>query len=287
MGEKTEKVQAKGGEKSTPPEWLDRQLQGKSEAEQKLWQSAYSQVHEQNHFMKGEGPVPALERLRKQGILSDLSNNDILKEGRQMAKDQLGVHGDKKKGAFTIHDVVITNDKEKEIVGKVVETEKKQEQAKRLAPTDEQIKSALTPDVVEKLRKAGLNVDAATLKDAIVKRMEDDKGLSSADMEKMKGFPVGAPYVATGAVSGKQMDSLLAEQKKTRDEKLQDKSFQALKESDPAEYKKQWIQQLKDTDIGKLLHKHAETEPKQYDLAKIDAADALIKKLQELQKGKS
>jgi hypothetical protein len=81
------------------------------------------------------------------------------------------------------------------------------------------------------------------------------------------------------------MDSLLDEQKKTREEKLQDKSFQALKESDPAEYKKQWIQELKDTDIGKLLHKHAQAEPKAYDAGKIDAADALITKLQELQKG--
>jgi hypothetical protein len=266
---------------------LDRQLQGKSEAEQKLWHSAYSQVHEQNHFMKGEGPVPALERLRKQGLLSDLSNSDLLKEGHKMVKDQLGMHEGKKKNAFTIHDVVITNDKEKEVVGKIVENEKKREQANRLAPTDEQIKSALTPDIAEKLKKAGLNVNAATLKNDIIKRMEDDKGLNSADMANMKGFPVGAPYVAAGAVSGKQMDGLLAEQKKTREEKLQDKSFQALKESDPAEYKKQWIQQLKDTDIGKLLHKHAETEPKQYDVAKIDAADALIKKLQELQKGKS
>jgi hypothetical protein len=172
-------------------------------------------------------------------------------------------------GFYTTKDQTLSGDEQLKEVGSPVEHQKKQEQAERLSPSTEQINAALTPDVKDQLQKAGLNVDGDKLHEQIAARMEADNGLSSAAMEKMKQFPVGAPYVALGAVSGPQMDAALKEQTDLRDN---------WKKANSASQLPNVVMQQ--TDVGALLRKHAEEDPQHYNIAKIDAADALIEKLQ-------
>jgi hypothetical protein len=268
------------------PEWLDTQVQGKSEGEQKLWNSAYNQVHAENHYLRSEGPAQALTRLKDQGLLPDLALDDIPKVAEQNVKAELGPKGSLHRDYYTTHDQVLSTSAEKGEVTKLVESEKKDSQAHRLAPTNEQLDSALTPQVVQKLTDAGLNTDPHQLRDGIIERMKEDKGLTSAAMEKMKSAPVGAPYVATGAVTGKQMDGIIEEQKNLRDTISKDAWMTALKDTNPDDYKLEWQAALKQTDVGALLRKHATEDPRHYDLQKIDAADSLISTLQDQQKAR-
>ena len=249
-------------------EWLSQTESKASDHDKNLWESAYAKVHEQNHYMKGEGNYQALARLKKQGYLNDLPVDGISKEAGKKSKEDLGKNGKLHRKFYTTKDHVLDGDQEQKEVGTLVEHQKKHEQAERLSPTSEQIKQALTPDIQDQLKKAGLNVDGDKLHDQIAKRLETDKGLPSAVMEKMKQSPVGAPYVAMGAVTGQQMDAVLKEQKDLRDNwKNANPNAQM-----PDDFKHQ-------TDLGGLLRKHAQEDPQHYSIAKLDAADALIKKL--------
>jgi hypothetical protein len=266
-----------------PPEWLTRREDGMAEPEKKLWDSAYAKVHDQNHYFKKEGPTQAFERLKKQGLLDDVSI-DIPKEAQDKVKKELGKKGELHRNYYTSNDRVLTGDQEQKEVAGLVERQKKHDQAQRLSPTTEQINAALTPEVADQLKKAGLKVDPNRLHDQIAKQMESDKGLTSAGMEKMKGFPVGAPYVATGAVSAKEMESVLSKQKSLRDAEMQKPEYKDLSPKD-LWANKQWQEFAKQTDVGHLLREDAKGNPAA--LAKIEAADALIKNLQNAQKPKS
>lgn len=268
------------------PEWLAAQVQGKSEGEQKMWNLAYDKVHHENHYLKGEGPAQALGRLKEQGFLPDMSLDDIPKAAEQHVKAELGPKGSLHRDYYTTHDRVLSTATEKQEVAKLVESEKKNWQAHKLALTTGELYAALTPQVAHKLADAGLEADPRRLRDGIIERMKEDKALSSADMEKMVSCPVGSPYVATGAVTGRQMDGIIAEQKHLRDTIGKDPSFKALKELNPEGYKREWQSVLKQTDIGNLLRRHAIEEPRHYNLQKIEAANSLITSLQELNKHK-
>jgi hypothetical protein len=268
------------------PEWLTKQTAGKGEAEQKIWTSAYDKVHSENHYEKGEGPAQALDRLKKDGFLTNMSISDLSKEAHNLEQKEATKEG-KEPPIFSTHEQILSAQREKEEVGRYVESMKKSDQANRLTPSCENFKSALSPDLTEKLKAAGLETDPQALHDKMVKRLSEDKHLSSQHMEHMKGFPVGAEYVATGAVNGAQMDHLMREQRALRQTKHEDKSFQELKASNPEEYKKEWTQYIKDTDVGKLLSVHSKEDPRHFNIAKIEAANSLIAPLKELQKQQS
>src|SRR5277367_1710278 len=150
-----------------PSEWLQKREEGMKEPEKKLWDSAYSKVHAQNHYHSKEGPTQALERLKKQGLLADLAFDDIPKEATKKVKAELGKHGELHRNHYTYKDQVLSGDQEQKEVGAQVEKEKKHQQAERLAPTTDQIKAAMTPEIADKLKKAGLNVDPAKLGEQI------------------------------------------------------------------------------------------------------------------------
>ncbi len=262
------------------PEWLAAQVHGKSEGEQKMWNSAYDKVHHENHYLKGEGPSQALSRLKEQGFLPDMKLDDISKVAQRHVEAELGPKGSLHRDYYTTHDRVLSTATEKQEIAKLVEAEKKNWQAHKLAPTTEELHAALTPRVAHRLADAGLDTDPRRLRDGMIERMREDKALTSADMEKMKSCPVGSPYVATGAVTSRQMDGIIAEQKHLRDTISRYPSFKDLNEWNPEEYKREWQNVLKQTDVGRLLRKHASEDPRHYHLQKIDAADSLITSLQ-------
>lgn len=266
------------------PEWLTERVDGKSDGEKNLWIAAYDKISHENHYQKGEGPHQALSRLKDKGVLPTVSIEDIPQKAHEHVKSELGPKGTLHRDYYTTRDRVLTVDEEIKEVTRMVESQKKDWQAHRLAPTVSQLDSALTPKVVRQLENAGLDADAHKLRDGIIDRLNKDKALTSADMERMRSCPVGAPYVATGAVTGRQMDKVIAEQKSLRDEIGSDPFYKDLKQSDPERYKQEWQLVLKVTDVGSLLRRHASEDPRHYDLKKIEAADALITSLQELQK---
>ncbi len=265
------------------PEWLTKQTAGKSETEQKIWTSAYEKVHAENHYQKGEGPEPALERLKKDGLLTNMSIVDIKKEAHKLEEHE-AIKDGHTPGVFSTHDAVLSSRREKEEIGRFAESMKKSDQANRLAPSCEELKAALTPERIDQLKAAGLESDPQALRDKMIKRMTTDRGLTSTEMEHMKTFPVGATYVAAGAVNGAQMDHLIREQKSLRDTKRDDAGFKELKQCDPQEYKKQWHQYMQDTSLGKLLRVHSKEDPRHFNLTKIEAADSLITTLKDLHK---
>lgn len=267
---------------ATQPEWLAKHTAGKSEADQKIWTSAYEKIHSENHYQKGEGPVQALERLKKQGLLADVAIKDIPSEAHKLEKEQ-GKDG-QPKTVFTTKDEVLSTRREHHEIARFAERQIKVEQATRLAPATEAIQSVMTPERAAQMKAAGLETDPQALHDKMVKRMVDDKGLTGSQMEHMKTFPVGAPYVASGAITGAQMDGVLKEQKALRDTKRDDQAFKDLQACNPDEYKKQWTQYLKDTDVGQLLRVHAKEDPQHYKLNRIVAADSMISALKDLEK---
>jgi len=267
------------------PEWLAKQTAGKSEADQKVWTSAYEKIHSENHYKIGEGPTQALERLKGEGLLADVAITDIPKEAHKLEMRQ-GKDGHPKE-LYTTKDEVLGPNREHHEIARFVERQIKAEQATRLTPSTENIQAALTPERAAQMKAAGLETDPQALHDKILKRMTDDRGLTGTRMEQMKSFPVGAPYVATGAVTGAQMDHLMREQRALRETKHEDQAFKDLKACNPEEYSKQWRQYLKDTDVGQLLKVHAKEDPLHYKLSKIAAADSLITALKELEKQKT
>lgn len=266
------------------PEWLAAQTQGKSEGEQKMWKHAYDKVHQENHYLKGEGPAQALGRLKEKGFLPDMRLDDIPKAAEQHVKAELGPKGSLHRDYYTTHDRVLSTATEKQEVAKLVESEKKNWQAHKLAPTTGELYEALTPEVAHRMAKAGLDTDPRRLRDGIIERMKEDKALTSSDMERMTSCPVGSPYVAMGAVTGRQMDGIIAEQKHLRDTISKAPSLKALKEWDSDEYKREWQKVMSQTSVGNLLRQHAQEDPRHYDLQKIDAANSLITSLQEMHK---
>lgn len=266
------------------PEWLQQQISGKNEADQKLWSNAYDKVHGQNHFQKDEGPSQALERLKKQGLLQDMSISDIPKEAQKIKVEQ-GKDG-VPKNVFSTRDAVLSTPREHQEITRFVEAMKKSEQASRLAPSCESLSAALTPERAAQMKAAGLETDPKALHDKMVKRMTEDRGLTAAGMEKMKTFPVGAAYVASGAITGAQMDSVMREQKAMRDTKREDAAFKELRACNPEEYKKQWQQYMRDTEVGTLLRVHAKEDPRHWKAAKIAAADSLVTALKDQEKQK-
>ncbi|HEY9679489.1 MAG TPA: hypothetical protein V6C76_15885 [Drouetiella sp.] len=261
------------------PEWLKKETTGKSEAESKLWNSAYSSLEKQNHFQAGEGPSQAVARLQKAGFLTDMNITD---EAHKIEK----YHGKdgKPQTEFTTKDHVLGPKGEHHEVAKYVESHLKADQVNRLTPSADALKGVMTPERTDAMKKAGLETDPQKLHDAIAKRLTDDKGLNAHALEKMKDVPVGAPYVGTGAITEQQMNSVLREQKAMRDVKRDDTDFKALQKSNPEEYKKQWSQYLHDTNVGQLLRVHAKEDPKHYNIDKIKAADDFIKAVQEVNK---
>ena len=124
--------------------------------------------------------------------------------------------------------------------------------------------------------------------------MDDDPGLNSdriADrIAKKQGAPVGAPYVAMGVIDEKGVQDILKDQSGQRkaylNEHYPDHADLSKKEN------RDWLDQqlgkdstntalkdlYKNTDFGSLLRQKAAGNTAQ--LAKIDAADELIKSLQ-------
>ena len=270
---------------TTQPEWLAKQTAGKSESDQKIWTSASESVHSANHYQKGEGPSQALERLKSQGLLADVSIGDINKEAHRLEKQQ-GKDGQPKQ-LFTTKDEVLSAKREHHEIARLAERQIKTEQANRLAPSTENLQAALTPERAAQMKAAGLETNPQALHDKMVQRMTEDRSLTSTRMEHMKSFPVGAPYVASGAVTDRQMDHLIREQKALRDTKREDQAFKDLKACNPEEAKKQWTQYLKDTGVGQLLKVHAKEDPLHYKISKIVAADGLVTALKELEKPKT
>lgn len=266
-------------------DWLAHRTSGKSEYEQKIWTSAYDSIHSANHYQLGEGPAPALTRLKSQGILNDVSITDIPKEARKLELEQ-GKDGQRKL-VFKVNESVLPPEREHREIASFVDRQIKFEQANRLTPSVEKFQAALTPERTAQMKTAGLETDPQALHDKMVKRLTDDKQLNSTSMQHMKTFPVGAPYVATGAVTNAQMDSLLKEQKALRVTKQEDESLKTLKVCNPDEYDKQWKQYLRDTDLGKLLRVHAKADPQHYKMEKIVAADALIGTLKQMERQKT
>lgn len=267
---------------ATQPEWLAKQTAGKSESDQKIWNSAYESIHSANHYQPGEGPNQALTRLKSQGLLADVSIGDINKEAHKLEAQQ-GKDGQPKQ-FFTTKDEVLSPRREHHEIARFVERQIKTEQANRLAPSTETVQSVMTPERTAQMKAAGLETDPKALHDKMVGRMIEDRNLSSRQMEHMKSFPVGAPYVASGAITGAQMDHVMKEQRAMRDTKREDQTFKDLKACNPEEYKKQWTQYLKDTDVGQLLKVHAKEDPMHYKLSKIVAADSMITALKQLEK---
>ncbi|MBI2810592.1 MAG: hypothetical protein HYX67_07180 [Candidatus Melainabacteria bacterium] len=184
-------------------------------------------------------------------------------------------------------DEVLSTKREHHEIARFVDHQIKTEQASRLTPSTENVQAALTPERTAQMKAAGLETDPQALHDKMVKRMIEDRGLTGTQMEYMKSFPVGAPYVASGAVTGAQMDHLMREQKALRDTKREDQTLKDLKACNPEEFKKQWTQYLKDTDVGHLLKVHAKEDPQHYKISKIVAADAMVTALKELEKQKT
>ncbi len=269
----------------TQPEWLAKQTAGKSESDQKIWTSAYESIHSANHYQEGEGPSQALTRLKNQGLLADVSITDINKEAHRLEKQQ-GTPGHPKE-LFTTKDEVLSPRREHHEIARFAERQIKNEQANRLTPSTENIQAALTPERAAQMKAAGLETNPQALHDKMIARMTDDRGLSATQMERMRSFPVGAPYVASGAVTGGQMDHVMKEQKALRDTKREDQALKDLKACNPEEFKKQWTQYLKDTDVGQLLKVHAKEDPLHYKIAKIEAANSLITTLKQMEKQKT
>ncbi len=246
-----------------------------------LYQSIFSKVHEANHYHAKEGPTQALERLKGQGYLTELSIDNIHKTAHEKVKKELGHNGELHRNYYTTKDQVLSPEQEKKQVEGLVEKHHKNEQAERLAATSDQIKQSLTPDVVEKMKAAGLEVNPDTLRTNIINQLNQDKGLTSADMAKMKTEPVGAPYVATGAITAQELTKVLAQQKTMRDDAMKQPEFKDLSKQDLWK-NKDWLAVVNKTNVGALLRADA-TDPQA--LAKIDAADAMITNLQKAQKG--
>lgn len=131
-----------------------------------------------------------------------------------------------------------------------VERQAKSEQAQRITPTVEAIRSVMTPELASQMKNAGLATDPQTLHDNMVKQMEDDQGLNAQQMKNMKSFPVGAGYVASGAITNDQLQNVLTEQKALR------------------------VKNSPETDLGHILRTH-----KDFDQTKISAADSMISAL--------
>ncbi len=267
-----------------PPEWLTKHEAGMDEVSKKFWDSAYSKLDGQNHYLKNEGPRQALERMKTHELLGGLSIGDIAKEAKDKVKTELGKNGELHRNYYTSKDQVLTPEQQQKEVGALVEHQKKHQQAERLTPTDKKIGESLTPDVAAQMKKAGLEVNPNKLHDGMVRQMENDKGLNSAGMEKMKGFPVGSPYVATGAASAGKMEQVLAKQKSDRDAEMKKPEYQGLSAKE-LWTNRNWQEYAKNTDVGHLLREDAKGNSPAF--AKIEAADALIKKLQQAEKPKS
>jgi hypothetical protein len=247
-----------------------------------LYQSVFSKVHEANHYQAKEGPQQALQRLQDQGYLSELSIGNIHKAARDKVKKELGHNGELHRNYYTTKDQVLSPEQEKKQVDGLVERIKKDQQAERLAATSEQIKQAMTPEVAAKMQAAGLETDPDKLRTKLINQLNQDAGMTSDSMAKMKGEPVGTPYVATGAVSEQELTSVLAKQKSMRDDAMKHPEFKDLSKQDLWK-NKDWLTLVKSTDVGTLLRADAANDPAA--LAKIDAADALITNLQKAQKG--
>jgi|AGTN01.3.fsa_nt_gi hypothetical protein len=143
-----------------------------------------------------------------------------------------------------------------------VEEKEKQAQAERLTPAAERIKEAMTPDIEANLKKNGLETDPAKIKQGITDAIRSDS--IPLDVMQKRGdgdFPILAGYMGTGAINDEQRQEILGEQQKRRAD---------WREKNPTAAKGEEFKQFQ---IGELLREKLGKE-------RIDAADALLKKLQ-------
>jgi hypothetical protein len=152
--------------------------------------------------------------------------------------------------------------KEQTKPGDGAEDTQKRAQAERLAPSVEQIKQAMTPEIEAALKRNGLETDPEKIRKGIMDAICSDTMPMDAMQKRGNGdFPILAGYMGTGAIHDHQRQEILDEQKQKR---------------------AQWRSENPDADkgtefqmfqTGDLLREHFGTE-------RIDAADALLTRLQ-------
>ena len=249
-----------------PPELPDWMAEKKSDPEAALWNSAYDQLRKANHYHKGEGPIPALTRMQKEGLLGNMSVDDIKKEGHEKVKKELGPHGSLGgRNVYRSTDSVLSDPEQKAEVKRLFDKAEKHEkllQDERLTPSTEAIKKALTPDLQAALTKMKLETDPEKIHKGIEAALKHDSIPLPAMQKRANGdFPILDGYVGVGAITTQQRDQILAEQK-------QDRTQWRAAHPDAAKG-----DEFKQFQSGDLLRQHFGAE-------KIDAADALLKKLQ-------
>lgn len=144
----------------------------------------------------------------------------------------------------------------------VVDPKEKQAQAERLTPSAEKIKEAMTPDIEANLKKNGLETDPAKIKKGITDAIQSDSMPLGVMQKRGDGdFPILAGYMGTGAINNEQRQQALSEQQQKRAE------WRAQNPNAPKG------DEFKQFQIGDLLREKFGKE-------RIDAADALLKKLQ-------
>lgn len=257
------------GEKGRPaetkqesPAWLKEKTSGVDGA---LWTAAYKDLETKNHYQKGEGPIPAMMRMKQDGLLTDLTVGDIKKEGHQKAKEELGQHGTFGRNVYKSSDSVLNDQEQQREVTKLVEKAKEQEklaQAERLAPAADKIKQALTPDMQADLKKNGLESDPDKIRKGIVDAMRSDSMPTAVMQKRGDGdFPIMAGYMATGLMNGEQRQQILDDQKQKRT---------------------QWRSEHPDAEKGSEFKQYQTGEllRDKFGKERVDAADALLKQLQ-------
>jgi hypothetical protein len=237
----------------------------KSDPESALWMSAYDRLKKENHYHKGEGPIPALARLQKEGLI-DMSVDAIKKEGHEKVKKELGPHGSLGgRNVYHSTDSVLSEPEQKAEVKRLFEKAEKHEklvQDERLTSSTEAIKRALTPDLQDALKKSNLKIDPEKIHKGMEDALKHDSIPLPALQKRADGdFPIMDGYVGVGAITTQQRDQILAEQK-------QDRMQWRAAHPDAAKG-----EEFKQFQSGDLLRQHFGKE-------KIDAADALLKKLQ-------
>lgn len=144
----------------------------------------------------------------------------------------------------------------------VVDAKEKQAQSERLTPSAEKIKEAMTPDIEANLKKNGLETDPAKIKNGITDAIQSDSMPLGVMQKRGDGdFPIMAGYMGTGAINIEQRQQALSEQQQKRTE------WRAQNPNAPKG------DEFKLFQIGELLREKFGKE-------RIDAADALVKKLQ-------
>jgi hypothetical protein len=259
IGEKTPTAETK-------PElqaWLKEKASG---PDGNLWLSVFKDLDSKNHYQKGEGPIPAMMRLKQQGLLADLTIDDINKQGHAKVKQELGPHGTLGgRNVYRSSDSVLNDQELQREAAKQVEKAKEQAklaQAERLAPSAEKIKQAMTPEIEAALKKNGFETDPEKIRKGIVEALASDTMPTEVMQKRADGdFPIMAGYMAVGAINGGDRQQILADQKQRRE---------------------QWRTEHPDAAKGAefKLYPTGDLLREKFGNDRINAADALLTKLQ-------